>query len=152
MKALTIQDFTYSIAKNPGQLWVNAFTQLGPMKLIILIKTCTPTKSKVEGCLTIIQRGQKGRGRPRLQHGKQAANTGTEEHAAGDKVGRGWILLSGQQASNCQHFISLEIKSDVSWESSASSHKSYCNLIILLGCTLCSRNWELAPCQSRSEM
>lgn len=59
MKALTIQDFIYSITKNPGQLWVNAFTQLGPMKLIIIIKTCTPTKSKVEGCLTLFKENTK---------------------------------------------------------------------------------------------
>lgn len=70
------------------------------MKLIIIIKTCTPTKSKFLGFLTIIQREQKGRSRPRFQHGRQAANARTEEHAAGDKMGRGWILLSGQQASN----------------------------------------------------
>lgn len=106
MKALTVQDFIYSIAKNPGQLWVNAFTQLRPMKIIIIIKICTPTKSKVLGCLTLIQTEQKGRSRPRPQHGKQAANA-AGEHAAGDKMGRGWILLSGKQASSCQHFISL---------------------------------------------
>jgi len=42
MKALTIQVFTSGITKNPAPLWVNAFTLLGPMKLIIFIKNCTP--------------------------------------------------------------------------------------------------------------